>query len=257
MIRRGRCPTCGVTSARVHDRYQCHPIDLPWRACSVQVALTVRRFCCDIRDCQRRTFAERFGTAFLPGVRRTTDAGTLLLNLAEAAGGEAGARLARATGLPVSPGTRLRVTLLRLLRHSVLASAPTPRVIGVDYRTVQRWGAWYRRGGLPALWSHRLGGPGKAPWLTPEQQEAVAQDVATGRFRNAVAIGAWVNQTYGVSYTESGMDSLLKRLRCAPKVPRPLHTNANLADQEAWKKGAPRHPSRCRDTARSGCGLGG
>jgi len=92
-------------------------------------------------------------------------------------------------------------------------------------------------GGLPAIWSHRLGGPGKAPWLTPEQQEALAQDVATGRFRNAVAIGAWVNQMYGVSYTEGGMDSLLERLRCAPNVPRPLHTNANLADQEAWKKG--------------------
>ncbi len=50
MIRRGRCHVCGITSARVHDRYQRHPIDLPWRACSVQFALTVRRFCCDNRD---------------------------------------------------------------------------------------------------------------------------------------------------------------------------------------------------------------
>ncbi len=44
-IRRGRCPACGVTSARVHDRYHRHPVDLPWRAYSVQFALTVRRFC--------------------------------------------------------------------------------------------------------------------------------------------------------------------------------------------------------------------
>jgi hypothetical protein len=50
MIHRGRCPACGVTSARVHDRYHRHPIDLPWRACPVQFALTVRRFCCDNRD---------------------------------------------------------------------------------------------------------------------------------------------------------------------------------------------------------------
>lgn len=138
LIRRGRCPACGVTSARVHDRYQRHPIDLPWRACSVQVALTVRRFCCDNRDCQRRTFAENFGPPLLPRSRRTTDAGTLLLGLAEAAGGEAGARLARATGLPVSPGTCLRVTLLRLLRRSVLPVASTPRVLGVDDLALRR-----------------------------------------------------------------------------------------------------------------------
>jgi len=35
LIHRGRCPACGVTSARVHDRYQRHPLDLPRRACSV------------------------------------------------------------------------------------------------------------------------------------------------------------------------------------------------------------------------------
>ncbi len=133
MIRRGRCPACGVTSARVHDRYQRHPLDLPWRACSVQVALTVRRFCCDNRNCQRRAFAETFGPPLLPRARRTTDAGALLLDLAEAAGGEAGARLARATGLPVSPDT-----LLRLLRRSVLGSAPTPRVLGVDDLALRR-----------------------------------------------------------------------------------------------------------------------
>ncbi len=33
------------------------------------------------------------------------------------------------------------------------------------------------------------------------------------------------------------MYTLLARLRCAPKVPRPLHTTANLEDQEASKKG--------------------
>jgi len=106
--------------------------------CSAQFALTVRRFCCDNRNCQRRTFAENFGPPLLPRARRTTDAGALLLDPAETAGGEAGARLARATGLPVSPGTRLRVTLLRLLRRSVLVTAPTPRVLGVDDLALRR-----------------------------------------------------------------------------------------------------------------------
>jgi transposase len=109
--------------------------------------------------------------------------------------------------------------------------------MGVDYRTVQRWVAWYRAGGMAAVRSHRLGGPGQPPRLTPEQQEQLASEVATGRFRNAASIGAWIAETYGVIYTEGGMYSLLARLRCAPKVPRPLHEKANLEEQEAWKRG--------------------
>jgi len=115
-------------------------------------------------------------------------------------------------------------------------------VIGVDYRSVQRWVGWYRRGGLAAIRAHRLGGPGQPPRLTPEQQEHLAQEVATGRFRNAIAIRAWVAETYGVTYSEGGMYSLLARLRCAPKVPRPLHENANPEEQEAWKRGDLRPP---------------
>jgi transposase len=109
--------------------------------------------------------------------------------------------------------------------------------MGVDYRTVQRWVGWYRSDGMTAVRSHRLGGPGQPPRLTPEQQEQVAQEVATGRFPNGTAIRTWIEATYGVRYTEGGTYSLLARLQCAPKIPRPLHAKANLIEQEAWKKG--------------------
>jgi transposase len=138
---------------------------------------------------------------------------------------------------------RQRLQALWLLRSGERRLGEVASVIGVEYRSVQRWVAWYRSGGMAAVRSHRLGGPGQPPRLTPEQQEAVAQEVATGRFRNAAAIRTWITETYGVSYTEGGMYSLLERLRCAPKVPRPLHANANLADQEAWKKGGSSPPS--------------
>jgi len=135
------------------------------------------------------------------------------------------------------PALRPRLQALWLLRRGERRVGEVAAVIGVDYRSVQRWVAWYRSGGREAVCSHRLGGPGQPPRLTPEQQEHLAQEVETGRFRNAVAIRAWIAETYGVSYTEGGMYSLLARLRCGPKVPRPLHTKANLAEQEAWKKG--------------------
>ena len=113
-------------------------------------------------------------------------------------------------------------------------------VVGVDYRTVQRWVAWYRDGGLGAVAGRHMGGYGQTPRLTPDQQEQLAGEVATGRFRAAADIRAWVAQTFAVTYTEGGMYSLLARLRCAPKVPRPRHEQADLQEQAAWEKGASR-----------------
>lgn len=132
---------------------------------------------------------------------------------------------------------RQRLQALWLVRDGQRRVGEVTAVIGVDYRTVQRWVGWYRTGGITAVCAHRMGGYGQTPRLTPEQQEQVAQEVATGRFRNAAAIRTWIAETFGVRYTEGGIYSLLGRLRCAPKVPRPLHTNANLDEQEAWKKG--------------------
>jgi transposase len=132
---------------------------------------------------------------------------------------------------------RQRLQAVWLLRDGQRCVGEVTAVVGVDYRTVQRWVAWYRAGGIEAVCDHRMGGYGQTPRLTPEEQEQVAQEVATGRFRNAAAIGAWIAETFGVRYSEGGIYSLLRRLRCAPKVPRPLHTNANLDQQEAWKKG--------------------
>jgi transposase len=132
---------------------------------------------------------------------------------------------------------RQRLHALWLLRSGERCMDEVAGLVGTTYRTVQRWVAWYRTGRLEAVRTHRMGGYGQTPRLTEEQQEHLAQEVATGRFRNALAIRAWVTETFGVTYTEGGMYSLLERLRCKPKVPRPLHEKAQLAEQEAWKKG--------------------
>jgi transposase len=137
---------------------------------------------------------------------------------------------------------RQRLQALWLLRSGERRLGAVAAVVGVSYRTAQRWVEWYRSGGLDAVRTHRMGGYGQVPRLTPEQQEQVAAEVATGRFRNALAIRAWVAETFGVAYTEGGMYSLLERLQCAPKIPRPLHEKANTEEQEAWKRGDLRTP---------------
>jgi transposase len=111
-------------------------------------------------------------------------------------------------------------------------------LLGVHERSVQYWVAWYRRGGLAEVTAHRLGGLGKAPWLSPAQQAEVIAEAAKGQWRTAADARRWIVERFGVTYTLNGIYELLARLKCKPKVPRPLHAKASLEAQEAWKKGA-------------------
>lgn len=128
-----RCPACDELTSRVHDRYVRRPLDQPWRGWTVRLELTVRRFICTTVACTRTTFAEDFGAALRRRAQRTAACSQLLTAIACALGGEAGARLARTAGVPISPDTMLR------LEHQLLDAAhPTPRVLGVDDFALRR-----------------------------------------------------------------------------------------------------------------------
>lgn len=118
--------------------------------------------------------------------------------------------------------------------------------MGAHYRSVQRWVAWYRAGGVAAVRARKMGGTGQAPFLRPAQAAAVAAEVETGRLRTGEEIRAWIAARFGVEYTLGGLYSLLERLRCSPKVPRPIHAKADRAQQEAFKKGGSRKRSARR-----------
>ena len=123
--------------------------------------------------------------------------------------------------------------------------AEVAQVVGVHPRTVQRWVHWYREAGLAAVRARKRGGPGAAAWLTAEQQAAVLEQAATGAFHTAPDVRQWIREHCGVNYRPKGIYRLLKRLRCRPKVPRPVHEKANPAGQVAWKKGgSPRRSGR-------------
>ncbi len=102
-------------------------MDLPWRGRLVRLELTVRRFCCLNPACSRHTFAEDCGPNLPAYARRTLDVHQRLVQIALTAGGEAGARLARGEGLPVSADTLLR--LVRCLPSPAVAAL---RVLGID-----------------------------------------------------------------------------------------------------------------------------
>lgn len=122
------CPKCGELSRRPHSSYLRHPLDLPWRGHTVRLRVHSRRWFCDVPECPREIFAERFDGVLAHYARRTAGTTELLTMFALQAGGEGGARLARKVGVPISPDTLLG--LLHALSDD--EGQRGPRVLGVD-----------------------------------------------------------------------------------------------------------------------------
>lgn len=137
---------------------------------------------------------------------------------------------------------RPRLHALWLIRagHHVRGAAA---LVGVHERTVQEWVGWYRRGGLAAVRAPRRAGKGRAAKLTPEQQAQLLAEAATGSFFTVADALNWAAEAFGVSYTSSGMYTLLSRLGCAKKVPRPMNPKTSPEAQAAWEKGGWSPPS--------------
>ena len=137
------------------------------------------------------------------------------------------------------PQVRARLQALWLLRGG-RSLAEVATVVGVHYRTVQQWVAWYREGGLAAVQAHRTAGRGQPARLTPAQQGALLERAAAGAFYSVADTVAWVRDTFGVTYRPTGMYTLLHRLRLKKKVPRPVNPKTDPARQVAWKGGTSR-----------------
>jgi transposase len=139
------CPVCGQRSCRVHSHYCRRLADLPAHGRTIELNLRLCRFFCDHPDCPKQTFAEPLPRITQPHARRTCRLAGAIQEIAFAAGGEAGSRLARHIGIITSPDT-----LLRLTRDNPLPTAACgeqacagPRVLGVDdwaFHRGQRYG---------------------------------------------------------------------------------------------------------------------
>jgi transposase len=132
---------------------------------------------------------------------------------------------------------RIRWHALWLVRqgYSVRQAA---RLVGVHLRTLRRWLAWYRQGGIERLKRHRVGNrQGRESYLTPEQEAQLVCEAAKGTIPTIKVAVEWVKEHFGVSYTYWGMRHVFQRLNFKKKVPRPLAKKASLEVQESWKKG--------------------
>lgn len=136
------------------------------------------------------------------------------------------------------PQRRTRLQVLWQLRTSKRI-ADVVENVGVSYRAVQQWLAWYRAGGLEKVLRHITGhaSRGAMSYLNANQQRALAARVELGNFKTVWEVVQWAEDRWGVRYSYKGMYSLMKRHRLNLKVPRPQSEKANPAQQTAWKKG--------------------
>lgn len=132
---------------------------------------------------------------------------------------------------------RTRLHALWLIRTEQPMSKVAP-IVGVHYRTVQEWIAWYRIGGVAEVLKHRRGGHGGVKSrLTEMQEEELLSKSKAGEIQSIWDGVDWAAKEHQVSYTYWGMRSVFRRLDLAKKVPRPKSPKASEEDQEAWKKG--------------------
>jgi transposase len=83
-------------------------------------------------------------------------------------------------------------------------------LLGIGLTQLGEWLRVFRNKGLDVLCTlHLKGDPGK---LTPSQAEQLKAKVRTGCFRNSAQIRHWLQETFQVTYTSSGVKDLLRRI---------------------------------------------
>jgi len=107
----------------------------------------------------------------------------------------------------------------------------TAEVLQVDANTVRNRFKCYRQGGIEALVHVALRGSKCA--LDKGQLAALDVHLQTHLYVTAKAVARWVEETYKVSYTESGMTAVLHRLGYVYKKPKLV---PGKADAEAQRE---------------------
>jgi transposase len=132
---------------------------------------------------------------------------------------------------------RMRLQALWYLRQG-RTIGETAELLGVHYRTIQKWVAWYRQGGVTEVQSHRHGGSRpRERRLTSEQEAGLKVLAEAGKIRTIWDGVHWAEEEHGVTYTYWGMRGVFDRLELRKKVPRQRNPKASAKQQVAWKKG--------------------
>jgi transposase len=106
--------------------------------------------------------------------------------------------------------------------------------LDVEARTIRNRVKLYRTGGLDALCT--LKHKGDRGELTPSRQQQLRDEIKTGRFRTVKQVREWIEQTFAVTYSDSGAQRLLQRLGCSYHKASGYLFKAKRDKQEEWLK---------------------
>jgi hypothetical protein len=134
-----RCPARGKRSARVHSRYTRTISDLPRQGIPVTIRLRVRRFFCEVANCDRTIFAERLPGLAAHYARRTERLDRWFTHVSFALGGEACSRLLKDLGIVVSGDTYAYAGTSGLSTTRVVRDSPMASKILCARSTVMPW----------------------------------------------------------------------------------------------------------------------
>jgi transposase len=118
-----------------------------------------------------------------------------------------------------------------LLLDSGQNAVAVSHILHIHPKTLKRWVKAFATGGEDALTSFNyVGGDG---WLSEQQQQQFTTWLDVDIRSTAEAI-AWVEEQFDLSYSDSGMRKLLKRLDYRYKQPSVLPAKADPEAQAAW-----------------------
>src|SRR5947208_6102309 len=112
-------------------------------------------------------------------------------------------------------------------------------LLGVSTRQVGQWLRISRNKGLDELCTlHYQGDPGR---LGPAQVERISQEIETGVFHNAEQIRTWIEATFGVTYSSTGVKDLLRRIGASYHKVSGFFWKADVQEQKRWVRKHRRH----------------
>ncbi len=121
-------------------------------------------------------------------------------------------------------------------------------MVGVSTRQVGQWLRIFRNKGLDELGTLPYqGDPGR---LRPAQLKRLKQEIAEGVFHNAEQIRTWVEATFGVAYSISGLKDLLRRAGASYHKVSGSFSKADVKKQKQFGRRYRRHTREAGPKAR-------
>lgn len=121
-----------------------------------------------------------------------------------------------------------------ILLHDGKSASEVGAILFISPKTVKRWIKVFVTYGLEGLCTLKYENSGRASGLSPEQQKEVEKYLDEQVPGSAKEVMAYLQQRFNLSYSESGVVKLLKRLNYSYKKPSVIPAKADAEQQAAF-----------------------